>query len=242
MPKNKWSFDLKENLLTTDIKDDYTAVQRKVLTLYPADLAKLIAEERTEYRQQTITNIEEFVEEMIIRQVCQGNIVVTKAATYMPSIVGSFTAEGVVDPDVNKPQVNVVISDEFRRALTDVSLEFSGRVLEEGGAAILTVTDLNTKRTDGHVGRGHMVRLGGRKIRALNQEGGDGAVTLYNESEIGETVTELGVNDPSEIIFIFPIDLAEGKYRLEIETYFSNSTTLLKTPRKLVCPIELIAE
>lgn len=242
MPKNKWSFDLKENLLTTDIKDDYTAVQRKVLTLYPEDLAKLIAEERTEYRQQTITNIEEFVEEMIIRQVCQGNIVVTKAATYMPSIVGSFTAEGVVDPSVNKPQVNVVISDEFRRALTDVSLEFSGRVLEEGGAAILTVTDLNTKRTDGRVGRGHMVRLGGRKIRALMQDGSDGTVTLYNESEIGETVTELGVNDPSEIIFIFPIDLAEGKYRLEIETYFSNSTTLLKTPRKLVCPIELIAE
>ena len=242
MAKNKWSFDLKENLLTTDIKDDYTAVQRKVLTLYPEDLAKLIAEERTEYRQQTITNIEEFVEEMIIRQVCQGNIVVTKAATYMPSIVGSFTAEGLVDPDVNKPQVNVAISDEFRKALADVSLEFSGRVLETGGAAILTVTDLNTKRTDGHVGRGHMIRIGGRKIRALKEDGSDGEITLYNSLDTPETVTELGVNDPSEIIFIFPNDLKEGTFRLEIETYFSNSSTLLKTPRTLVCPIELVVE
>jgi hypothetical protein len=55
-------------------------------------------------------------------------------------------------------------------------------------------------------------------------------------------VKVLGVNDPSKIIFIFPTGLLAGNYRLEIETYFSNTSTMLKNPRTLVCPVALKVE
>lgn len=83
-----------------------------------------------------------------------------------------------------------------------------------------------------------MIEITGNKIKCLNADGsGFGRFTLYNESESGEEITKLGYNDPSRITFMFPTGLLTGTYRLEIETYFTTSNTLLKTPRTLVCPI-----
>lgn len=85
-----------------------------------------------------------------------------------------------------------------------------------------------------------MIEITGNKIKCLNADGsGIGRFTLYNESESGEEITQLGYNDPSRITFMFPTGLLTGSYRLEIETYFAAGSKLLKTPRTLVCPILL---
>ena len=103
--------------------------------------------------------------------------------------------------------------------------------------------DLTTGKTDGTVTPGGMVEVTGSKIKCLNADGsGIGHFRLYNESESPEEVKVLGVNDPSKIIFIFPTGLLAGNYRLEIETYFSNTSTMLKNPRTLVCPVALKVE
>ena len=47
------------------------------------------------------------------------------------------------------------------------------------------------------------------------------------------TINSLTINDPGRIILVVPTSLSEGTYRLELETYYSNSNTLLKTPRTL---------
>lgn len=122
----------------------------------------------------------------------------------------------------------------------DVILEFSGRKLDLGGANIAEILDMTTGKTDGTVTPGGMVQLKGNKIKCVNADGsGIGKLTLYNDAESGEEVPVLGVNEPSKIIFVFPTGLLAGEYRLEIETYFTTGTTLLKEPRTLVCPLKL---
>lgn len=53
----KWYYDLRENTITKDVQEDYVVLLRKLLSLTPKDLALRIAEERTEYRADTIENI-----------------------------------------------------------------------------------------------------------------------------------------------------------------------------------------
>ncbi len=48
--KYVWKFDLEEYLMTKDVKEDFAAKVKPIQTFYMADVARLIAEERTEYR------------------------------------------------------------------------------------------------------------------------------------------------------------------------------------------------
>ena len=78
MATSKWYFDLRENTITLDEKEDYEAIPRKMLSLTPIDLAKWIAEERTEYRIDTIENIINIYEDMLIKALCGGNTYVSR--------------------------------------------------------------------------------------------------------------------------------------------------------------------
>ena len=237
----KWYYDLRENTLTKDVQEDYVAIPRKLLSLTPKDLALRIAEERTEYRADTIENIINIYEDMLMKALCEGNTYVSRVAQYQPSITGIFSGTGLADPTINSCQVNITPSSDLKKKLQDeVILEYSGRKLDLGGANIAEVLDMTTGKTDGTVTPGGMVQLKGNKIKCINADGsGIGKLTLYNDSESGEEVPVLGVNEPSKIIFVFPTGLLAGEYRLEIETYFTSGTTMLKEPRTLVCPLKL---
>ena len=101
MATSKWYFDLRENTITQDVKEDYVAIPRKMLSLTPKDLAKWIAEERTEYRIDTIENIINIYEDMLIKALCGGNTYVSRVAQYQPSITGVFSGTGEIDPNKN---------------------------------------------------------------------------------------------------------------------------------------------
>lgn len=237
----KWYYDLRENTITKDIQEDYVAIPKKLLSLTPKDLALRIAEERTEYRADTIENIINIYEDMLMKTLCEGNTYVSRVAQYQPSITGIFSGTGLADPVKNKCQINITASSDLKKKLQDeVILEYSGRKLDLGGANIAEVLDMTTGKTDGTVTLGGMVQLKGDKIKCVNADGsGIGKLTLYNEAESGEDISVLGVNDPSKIIFVFPTGLLAGEYRLEIETYFTTGNNLLKEPRVLVCPLKI---
>lgn len=238
----KWYFDLRDNSMTTDDKEDYVAVPRRLLTITPKEVAARVAEERTEYRAETVENVVRIYESVLIKMLCEGNSYVSDAFRCRPSITGIFTRSGIVDPDKNRCQITVSPSTGIQDAVKKVVPEFSKYVLDQGGAQISEIIDVTTGKTDGTVTRNGMVRALGDKIRCVGKDGtGMGRVVLYNMNEVEEEITVLGQNDPSTILFVFPQDLAEGDYRLEIETYFSNSSTLLKEPRTIVCPITLKA-
>lgn len=237
----KWYYDLRENTITQDIEEDYTAIPKKLLSLTPKDLALRISEERTEYRADTIENIINLYEDMLMKVLCEGNTYVSRVAQYQPSITGIFSGTGLADPEKNKCQINITASPDLKKKLQDeVILEFSGRRLDLGGSNIAEIMDMTTGKTDGSVTPGGMVQLKGNKIKCVNADGsGIGKLTLYNSIESGEEIPVLGVNDPSKIIFVFPTGLLAGEYRLEIETYYTSGNNLLKEPRTLVCPLKI---
>ena len=238
-----WPVELRENKIT-ERTDDYTASVKTFSDTKSLEyIAKEIVRERTEYRLDTILSIMKLVEEKIRHVLYSGYPVMTENVRFSPTITGSFDSHGeVLDDKGMKCGVNVTVNQIVKDGLAGVKL-YIDSVQELGGAKIDRVKDLTTGKTDGTVTPGGMVEVTGSKIKCLNEDGsGIGYFRLYNEGESAEEVKVLGVNDPSKIIFIFPTGLLAGNYRLEIETYFSNTSTMLKNPRTLVCPVALKVE
>lgn len=232
-----WRFDLKENAMTKDVKEDYVASVVTLHSMTVADIAQAIVAERTEYRADTIVNIANLIDEKIRQLVCQGNTVVTGTALYAPSITGVFMGKsGNFDPKVNACSVNIIPSQAMRAEVAKVTPTFSGYVKDLGGARIALVKDTTTGKTDGTITPGGIIEVTGTKIKSVNADGtGLGKVVFLN-AETGEeaaTVSTLAINDPSRLMFIAPATLEEGSYLLRIETYFSHSGSQLKEAREI---------
>lgn len=242
--KYVWKFDLEEYLMTKEVMEDYIAKVKAIQTFYLPDVARFIADERTEYRTDTIVNIATLVEEKIRQLACQGNNVVTGNVQYSPAVGGLFLGKtGVVDPAKNKPIINMIPTAAMRAETDLVTLEFSGNVRDLGGANIGLVKDVTTGKTDGTITPGGMLDVTGSKIRCINADNtGVGKLTLVNlaDQTVAATITVLGINDPSRLMFTLPANLAAGEYRLTIETWFSTNSTLLKQSRTLTYGIPLV--
>lgn len=242
--KYVWKFDLEEYLMTKDVKEDFAAKVKPIQTFYMADVARLISEERTEYRVDTIVNITKLVEEKIRQLVCGNNIVVTDNVQYSPAVSGLFLGKkGLVDPAKNKAVINMIGTAAMRAEADLVTLEFSGNVRDMGGAGFGLVKDVTTGKTDGTITPGGILDVSGVKIRSVNADGsGLGTLTLVNMADqtVAATITLLAINDPKRLMFNIPADLAEGSYQLTLETWFSTNSFQLKQSRTLVYAIPLV--
>lgn len=239
-----WLYDLIENVMTKDVKEDYLAAVRTVKSVTMDDIAAEIAAERTEYRVDTIINIGKLTDEKIRHFVANGYTVVTGTAQYAPSIPGVLTGDkGILDPKVNKCMVNITPSQLMRAEVAKVEPKFTGVIRRMGGARISLVRDVATGKTDGTITPGGMLDVTGTKIRSINADGTSlGGVKLVNTSDqtVAATITQLGINDPSRLMFTLPTDLANGEYQLVVETWFSSASTLLKEMRTLTYLLPLV--
>lgn len=240
----EWSFDLNEYTMTKDVKEDYTALVRTLKTMGLPDIAQEIAAERTEYRVETIVNIGDLIDEKVRQLLAAGHNIITGTAHYSPSIPGVFIGDkGVVDPAVNTCEVNITPSQAMRAELAKVTPKFSGTVRQMGGARISLVKDVATGKTDGTITPGGMLDVTGIKIRSVGADGtGLGSVKLLKMSDqsVAANITQLGINDPSRLMFTLPGNLPAGEYQLVVETWFSTTSTLLKEMRTLIYPLTLV--
>lgn len=237
-----WPVVLRENTITVEDKEDYmVSIKKYRSTKTFADVANEISIERTEYRPETVENIEKLAEQKIVEMLLNGNMFTGEYFIYKPSISGVFDSKGEPREGVQL-SINVSGTALLREALGEVKFEIVEKQ-ELGGAVITQVKDLQSGKTDSTLVRGHAVETSGRKIKCVQQDG----VTLHkirfvSELEVATEITDVLYNEPSRVVFNVPQDLAEGKYRLEIETYFTNSTgkTTLKEPRVLTYNVTLI--
>ena len=238
----EWSFDLEEYLMTKDVSEDYVAKLNTGKTDTEEDLIKDIVIERTDIRPETLQICNQLMADKIIERLCEGHIVMTQTATYVPTLSGVFMGNsGIVDPKKNICMVNISISDAMREQLKNVTPKFSGQVRSMGGARIGLVRDVATKKTDGTITPGKMLDVTGNKIRSVNADGTGLGVVRFLKADTREevaTVTEFGINDPKRLMFNAPT-LEDGGYILQIETYFSTSNVLLKQPRTIEYPMTL---
>ena len=230
--------------MTKDVKEDFVASVRTQKSMTIDDIASQIALERTEYRIDTIKNIHTLIDEKIRQLVCSGYTVVTNSAQYAPSLPGVFTGDkGVIDPNVNKCAVNLTPSQALRAEVAKVEPKFSGTVRRMGGARISLVKDVATGKTDGTITAGGMLDVTGIKIRSIGADGtGLGHVKLLKLSDqsVAADITQLGINDPSRLMFSLPGNLVAGEYQLVVDTWFSSASVLLKQMRTLIYPQTLV--
>lgn len=74
----------------------------------------------------------------------------------------------------------------------------------------------------------------GIKIRCINADGlAPGKLMLVNNAteKVAATITQFGINKPNLLVVTIPASLPNGEYRLVMETYSCNTSTLLKAPR-----------
>lgn len=240
----EWSFDLNEYTMTKDIKEDYTAQVCTRKSMGMSDIALEISAERTEYRVDTIVNIGNLIDEKIRQLVAAGHTITTGSAQYSPSLTGVFIGDkGVIDPAVNKCEVNITPAQAMRAEVAKVTPKFSGTVRLMGGARISLVKDVATGKTDGTITPGGMLDVTGIKIRSIGADGtGLGRVKLQKLSDqsVAADITQLGINDPSRLMFSLPGNLAAGEYQLVVDTWFSSASVLLKQMRTLIYPQTLV--
>lgn len=110
------------------------------------------------------------------------------------------------------------------RSLTDIEIEW----LEWKGNEKTDEPEI-TDGTDGSTGakrstatRGRQYLVYGKNILLLGEDGeAVGIIKLINELDVEEVITTVAVNTRDLVVFTIPEDLAEGKYRLVFETYYS---------------------
>lgn len=110
------------------------------------------------------------------------------------------------------------------RSLTDIEIEW----LEWKGNEKTDEPEI-TDGTDGSTGakrstatRGRQYLVYGKNILLLGEDGeAVGIIKLINELDVEEVITSVAVNTRDLVVFTIPEDLAEGKYRLVFETYYS---------------------
>ena len=141
------------------------------------------------------------------------------------------------------PEREKITSGTYSRALVDSEqLEWIeiNPAEEEVESEVTGVLDLKTQKTDWTLSRGQMAKFLGNGLILVGADGtSPGQIDFYrsdNPDTSVDTVTIFGYNTDTEVIFVVPIDLTEGKYRVKLTTYYSGGDEPLEEPRVIECP------
>lgn len=241
--KYVWKFDLEEYLMTKDVKEDFAAKVKPIQTFYMADVARLIAEERTEYRIDTIVNITKLVEAKIRQLACGNNIVVTDNVQYSPGILGLFLGKtGVVDPAKNKAVINMIATAALRAETDQVALEFSGVVRDMGGANISGERRHHGQDRRNRHPRRHprCHRLEDTQCQCRRHGAGLAHAGQHHRPERGRHHHAAGYQRSQTTDVQHSCRPGKGSYQLTLETWFSTNSTQLKQSRTLTYAIPLV--
>lgn len=228
--KYTWKVELRKNQLA----HAYTAsVQQQRKSYGWEDLARILARERVEVREEMLLLIAKLMEEKLVERLLEGDSVQTEYFRFKPVVRGTFDATGEpVEKDKLQYVLSIVPTQELK-ALLDSNVAYEVvQVQQQGGAYISRVEDLYTGATDGTLGCTHLARIYGNKVKCVDATGkGKGRLVLTDAQERETDVTQIGENNPSTLTFVVPENLAPGEYRLRVETYYTSGSLLKKARR-----------
>jgi hypothetical protein len=229
-----WKIWLKPNLLTQEDNNDYIAEVSTVgNTKRNEDIARLIEEDGTEVRYDTLLDILNRRDRIEKRLIQEGNSVQSGNVRLAPRITGKWIGGTAnFNPENNKITIDATITNDLRTGLEEVGTETLG--VKNNGAYIGLVTDLFTKMTDGTITPNEEIRIDGDKIKILPED-----TPAYNVFFIADDGTEHVPgrspieNSPKKVVIRVPA-LPAGEYTLRIVTRFSSGTTLLRNDPRII--------
>jgi hypothetical protein len=156
---------------------------------------------------------------------------------------GSFIGDAAKwDASKNHLIVKALPSMEIREGVKSVDVEVMGMARVPN--MISSVIDVFTGQENVCLTRGGMAHINGSKIKIAGSSP-DVGLKLVQQPDgniLDIPVTSIGVNDPSRISFVVPVDLSPGEYALTVVTQYSGGGKELKSPRILTQEYHLAVE
>ena len=227
---NKLKGWLKPNDLTPD-PTDYNCIIESFGSAGVNDVINALTDEGMELKPETVRDVVTRYNRKCAEMVFRGYNVNTGLVLMRPVVKGAFYGK-TWDVKRNKIYVSIIQGADLRVEAANTTVEIMGE--HPDPAAIYSIADLSTGKTDGSLTRGFNAELKGAMLRIA---GDDEACGLYLRNvETGEdTKLEaryIAVNDPSRVMFIVPTTMTEGAYELRIITQFTTGS-ILKQPRTI---------
>jgi hypothetical protein len=150
--------------------------------------------------------------------------------TYIEPTGGFIGDAAKWDPAKNRLMGKLLPSKELREALKTVEVVVIG--MAKVPNMISSVEDVVTGEVNVCLTRGGMAHIHGNRIKIF---GTDPTVGL-KLTQSGGTVwdipaTAIGINDPSRVSFVVPVDLTPDEYTLSLVTQYTGGVKELKKPR-----------
>ena len=235
---------LYDNPLTPEI-NDYTGRVQLNGTLYNADVARKIVEQRSEFRLETILNILQIADDVKRTAIATGYSVIDGVSQMRPSVTGRFDgAAAQYNAAVHSKGVTMSSSPELRKAIEASKVVIIG--VATTGPVINRVEDLYTGTENGVLTPGRNLRIHGQRLRIAGDDPAVIGVWFVATAEASERIRlddrDLIDNEPSKLTLVVP-SLPTGGYFVEIVTQTTgNSQKLLKEPRSYRFEILLTVE
>lgn len=217
-----WKAYLYNNILQLQAKN-YVARVVVNPTLYPADLARLIWQEGSEVREETILSIITRSESIIRRKALEGHCVMMPNYHMMPTVRGVWeNLNTPFDPDRHYRTVSIYTTQDMRRALQRIGIELLG-LRDFSRVGITCVTNAATGETNGHITPGDDVVLEGERLKVTVDDPDAGVffISPFNGAEYRVT-HRLTQNFPTCVIARVPADLPPEEYRVVIRTRYTS--------------------
>ncbi len=235
--KNRLKVWLRKNLLTPDPNDNI-AVVSPMGSINKKGLIDALVEEGVEIKRETLEDVINRYNRKSASYVLSGWNVDTGLVYMRPVVTGAIYGKRI-DPAKNSVYVSVVQGADIRKEVAQTEVEILGEMPDV--MYILQVINMQTKAADNTLSRGRNVQVEGAYIKVTGDDPSVGVylVNVDNGTENKLEAEYIVTNDPSKLMLLVPVDMAEGAYRLKIVTQFSSGNKILKAPREAMFGQEL---
>lgn len=228
---------LVDNTVTVDDKSDKILEVHSKEGYTNKEIVDLMMKEITGLKRETLNHAVDLYNRIITESLLNGHPVNTGLFYASPSFKGTIE-NSVWNPEKNSIVINFQTGKNLREEITKTSVEILGEK-----AAIMQVTDIydmGSGLEDGTLTRDYTAIFKGKNLKIT---GDDEQVGIYLVTVLGTeekiAANRISVNNPSEVHFQVPADLAEGDYTLRFTTQYSGRYQL-KEPRSLEIPVKLV--
>ncbi|MCD8184856.1 MAG: DUF4469 domain-containing protein [Bacteroides sp.] len=222
---------LADNTVTVDDKEGMILVP---VSIGSANEARIIAEMKAEdsgLREETIQHVFD-LQKRVIKRLLMSGYNVNTGLYYAGVSFRGIIENSAWNPAKNSIVVNFNVGADLREAIKQTTVGIIG---EKGSAMYVAgVMDTATRAQDASATAGRAFTLKGGKLKVMGTDASVGIVLTNSKGVATKIAEDLWVrNNPSEVTFIIPAELADGTYELKLTTQY-NGARLLKAPRSLL--------
>ena len=225
---NKLNIWLYNNLLTANPNDYFGKVKANGI-LTNKELAQLLVEEGTEYKEEAILEILSRTDRLKVTKLAEGFAVNNGVCYARVGVNGSFQGStDRFDKKEHKVTASFSAGAQLRTALQKVDVDILGVATVD--PVIGKVIDSLTNSEDSVITPNNVIIIKGDKIKIAGEHTDNGVYLISQDDNSRIKCPQVVKNERKELMVMVPA-LPQGEYELEVITQFSAGQSTVKEPR-----------